>query len=350
MDTLETIIFTSAPEFAQLGWNEIQKLDRGAKLVRSLDAGIRVVQLETESFQSLSSKIRETKTVFVRHIFPVFDEFPLDNTAKLDRFIDQHLNSLNSAQPVSIQTRFVDAVDSSIKTEFRQHISNRLIEAGFTVEVKDPTQIISIVCAANLIYIGISSAEQNLSTWAGGMHRFAHENEQISRSEFKLLEAIDVFNLTFPNAGLALDLGASPGGWTRILRKFGLSVVAVDPGDLSEKLAFDRGVVHRRQTVQQFLPMRDLREISATADRFDVIVNDMRMNAIESAKNMRLASETLSETGFAVMTLKLPNQGVQKTITRAIAVLESAYEIIGVRNLFHNRQEATIALKLRKSS
>lgn len=346
----QKIIFTSAPEFAQLGWNEIQKLDlgemsakadRSAKFIQWLDAGVGFIQLETETFQSLSSKIRTTKTVFVRHVFPVLSEISLEDWVGLDRFIDQHLNLLNSAQSVSIQTRFVDSVDSSVKTQLRQRISDQLTEAGFTLQMKDPSQIISILCAANLIYIGISTAEENLSSWAGGMHRFAHESEQISRSEFKLLEAIDVFKLTLPDSGLALDLGASPGGWTRILRKFGLFVIAVDPGDLSEKLAGDRGVVHRRQTVQQFLP---------TQDRFDVIVNDMRMNAIESAKIMRIASEALSETGLAVMTLKLPNQGVQKTITSAIAVLESAYEISGIRNLFHNRQEATVALKLRKSS
>ena len=53
------------------------------------------------------------------------------------------------------------------------------------------------------------------------MRRFAREEGQVSRAEFKLLEAIELFGVAVREHGVALDLGASPGGWTRVLRRLG---------------------------------------------------------------------------------------------------------------------------------
>ena len=67
-------------------------------------------------------------------------------------------------------------------------------------------------------------------------------------------------------------MGAAPGGWTRVLRQHGLKVTAVDPAELDPRLRTDRGVTRVRKTIQEYLP---------GAPRFDVIVNDMRMDAPE---------------------------------------------------------------------
>ena len=87
---------------------------------------------------------------------------------------------------------------------------------------------------------GLSRAERNISDWAGGMRRFAREEGQISRAEFKLLEALEVFRIVLPPRGVALDLGASPGGLTGVLRQLDQYVTAVDPGELGPRLAGQR--------------------------------------------------------------------------------------------------------------
>lgn len=51
-------------------------------------------------------------------------------------------------------------------------------------------------------------------------------------AEFKLLEALEVFGIVLPSHGVALDLAAAPGGWTRVLRRAGEYVTAIDPGEL----------------------------------------------------------------------------------------------------------------------
>jgi 23S rRNA (cytidine2498-2'-O)-methyltransferase len=335
------IIFSASSEFGQLALNEIQKIDPRSTLLEWLENGIGLVLLDAENFLSLSQKIVETKTVFIRHLFPVMEKITLENSeadfSEIQRAINIHLKHL--AKTISIQIRLLQSFAYS-RSDLYHFLSDSLIKSGFQIEVKQPVQIISILCTSDVAYLGISEAEQNLSSWSGGMHRFAQETGQISRAEFKLLEAIAVFNLTLPTTGTALDLGASPGGWTRILRQKGFSIVAVDPGDLAESLQSDTQITHHRQLVQQFLPTCN--------DHFDLIVNDMRMDAIESAKLMRSASDLLKENGLAIMTLKLSSKRVQTVVRNAIATLEKKYDILGVRNLFHNRQEATVAMRLRK--
>ena len=186
-------------------------------------------------------------------------------------------------------------------------------------------------------YLGVSRAADNLSDWAGGERRFKTEPEQISRAEFKLLEAMETFGLSWPGAGSALDLGAAPGGWTRIARLNGLQVTAIDPADLAPSLAADPGVRHLRHTAQRYLPGTD-----AT---FDVILNDMRMDAHDSAHLMLRARRNLKPGGWAVMTLKLPKSHAERVATSALALLRERYTLIGARQLFHNRNEITVALR-----
>ncbi|MBW4443637.1 MAG: 50S rRNA methyltransferase [Plectolyngbya sp. WJT66-NPBG17] len=328
------VIFTTSPEFAQVALNELQMIDRQSKFLQWLDQGIGLIELGDVSFSDLAPQISVTKAAFIRHICPVMQELPFELTNLQSAVADQ-IPMFDRAATLSVQIR--STTKEINRFELRNALTDDLINAGLKVEAKDPAQIISIFCNHTTLYLGFSNALENLSNWAGGMHRFAHEDEQISRAEFKLLEAIDVFNLKLPTEGLALDLGASPGGWTRILRKLGLSVVAVDPGDLVNSLQSDPKIAHYRQLVQQYLPN--------CRDRYDLIVNDMRMNAGDSAKNMIEASKVLKQGGLAIMTLKLPSKGVKGVINNAIDILENNYQIIGIRNLFHNRQEATVVMQ-----
>lgn len=326
------VIFTASPEFAQTALAELQRIDRQSKFLHWLDQGIGLIELNEVTFSALASQITATKAAFIRHLCPVMEVLPVE---RLQSAIASQIPLFNRTQPLSVQIR--SNTKAINRTELRNLLVDDLVAAGLTVAVKDPVQIISIFCDSSKSYLGFSNATENLSNWAGGMHRFAHEDDQISRAEFKLLEAISVFNLALPTQGLALDLGASPGGWTRILRKLGLSVVAVDPGNLADSLQSDPKVSHYRQLVQQYVPN--------CRDRFDLIVNDMRMDAVDSAKNMIAASPVLKAGGLAAMTLKLPSKGVKGVINQAIAILENQYEIIGIRNLFHNRQEVTVVMQ-----
>jgi 23S rRNA (cytidine2498-2'-O)-methyltransferase len=169
------------------------------------------------------------------------------------------------------------------------------------------------------------------------MRRFAREEGQISRAEFKLLEALETFAITLPHHGTALDLGAAPGGWTRVLRQRGQYVTAVDPGELDPRLQDDKGIRHRRMTAEDYL--------RSEPDPFDLIVNDMRMDARDSARLMLSYVRYLYPHGVAIMTVKLPEANRAPLLDHALRLLRQAYEVVGARQLFHNRSEVTVALR-----
>lgn len=194
-----------------------------------------------------------------------------------------------------------------------------------------------MVLCADTGWLGVSPVGENYSAWAGGCRRFLREKDQVSRAEFKLLEALETFDVRLPASGTALDLGAAPGGWTRVLRGRGLSVVAVDPAGLDARVARDPGVTHVRTTAQAYF--------RAPAP-CDIMVNDMKMDACQSAALMAEGAHCLSAGGVAVLTLKLPERPGEwpGRIRRARAVLSAAYRVEGMRQLFHNRNEATAYL------
>ena len=248
-------------------------------------------------------------------------------------------------------------------------VNNALAErvalvAGALLDVRSPQQVLSVVCATlpvaaaallgargvhhpphfagQFALLGVSAARHNLSNWAGGMRRFAREEGQISRAEFKLLEALEIFGIELPPHGVALDLGASPGGWTRVLRQRDQYVTAVDPGELDPRLATDRGVRHKRLTAEEYL--------RSEPDQFDLIVNDMRMDGRDSARLMVAFARQLYPHGFVLMTLKLPEAKREPVLDHAFHILRQAYEIVAARQLFHNRSEITLYLRPRPTS
>ncbi len=178
-----------------------------------------------------------------------------------------------------------------------------------------------------------------MADWPGGRVALARGAAQISRAEFKLEEVIQVFNPALPANGIALDLGASPGGWTRVLRQHGLTVWAVDPGDLDPRLAGDAGVHHVKTTAGPFL--------AQTGHRFDLVVNDMRMTPPRSCELMNVASRRLRPAGLAIMTLKLSPHRPLPVVHQALSALRQSYDVLHARQLYHNRNEITVVARRR---
>jgi 23S rRNA (cytidine2498-2'-O)-methyltransferase len=214
-------------------------------------------------------------------------------------------------------------------------------ETGAIEDVKKPQVIISLLCTMHKGYLGIAPVEENLSSWPGGARHFAQTPEQLSRAEFKLLEALEVFGVQLPSQGRALDLGAAPGGWTRIALEAGLQVVAVDPARLDARLAKQKGLDHIRGYAEDYLE-----EAVRKRYRFDVIMNDMRMDARDAARLLVKASVCLKTDGFVLSVFKLPHATLEinpiVTLKEALNILNHRYSIVQTRQLFHNRQEVTV--------
>lgn len=344
------LILTADPDFLALALDELAAADSRVDILQEIAPGI-VLAAGSRSFAELVAAWQDAPPIFVRHICPVQASVPLtgspDDLAVMGQVASGELAvMLEPALAFSVQTRVLGNLPYK-PFDVNNTIAPLLAEiSGAPLDVRNPVQVVSVVCVGaahgGVAYLGVSAADHNLSDWAGGMRRFGREEDQVSRSEFKLLEAIEVFNLALSPRGVALDLGAAPGGWTRILRRHGQYVTAVDPGELDPRLADDRGIRHKRMTAEAYL--------ASGPDQFDIIVNDMRMDAKDSARLMVAYARQLYPHGWALMTVKLAEKKRRTTLDQAFAILQEAYAIAGARQLFHNRSEITIYLTLKRGA
>jgi 23S rRNA (cytidine2498-2'-O)-methyltransferase len=299
------------------------------------------------SFSGFSREIARRGSIFIRHIAPVQQEISLtgdrSDIETLVAAATRMASAIDPGKTFAVQTRlFTEGEEPYRRVEVNEALSTAIANAtGATLDTRNPEQVVSVLILGGVARLGVSRTAQNLSDWAGGNHRFKNEPERISRSEFKLLEAISVFGLKLPTHGNALDMGASPGGWTRVLREYGLSVVAVDPADLNARLKGDTGVQHVRLQIQAYLNR---------APRFRVVVNDLKMDAADSVQVMLNAASRLESGGLAVMTIKLSRKTGQppealQLVRESLQRLSASYVVLGARQLYHNRSEVTVALR-----
>ncbi|MBK8050107.1 MAG: 50S rRNA methyltransferase [Anaerolineales bacterium] len=375
MNQTPWLVLTCDEGSVDLAEAELLQAAPKARVVATLDEGVLLVSAGAPA-ADLAAAWETKPPIFVRHICPVQHIVVLEGAPE---DVSTLVAALNVGAPQSgILSEFAAETSFSVQTRllsetpYKPFDVNQALAAEIQtstdapLDVRNPTQIFSVVIANMLpdlfkdlhriivrvpnsgvqgsrsalltvAFLGLSPASANLSNWAGGMRRFAREDGQISRAEFKLLEAIDVFGLSLPPRGVALDLGAAPGGWTRVLRNLDQYVTAVDPGALDPRLSSDKWVRHKRMTAEVYL--RD------EPDTFDIIVNDMRMDARDSARLMVTYAKQLQPHGVAVMTLKLPETGRARVIEHAFSLLRQAYRIEGARQLFHNRSEITVILR-----
>ena len=308
---------------------------------------------ESGDVARLMSRAAGERPVFVRHLAPVQTVLSLSNSEKDVGALAVVIANLPAfamlerGQRFAVQTRFAQSGDQSlsIKRAYGSGYLNQQLAAAFAEEtgaiesVKKPQVVVSLLCAELKAYAGISLSKDNLSDWPGGMRHFAQLPEQISRAEFKLLEALEIFGVSLPEQGDALDLGAAPGGWTRLLRDAGMRVVAVDPARLDDRLG--GRLEHYRGYAEDYIE-----EALQRRKRFDVITNDMRMDAREAARLLVEARSCLRPDGFIISTLKLPHAAIDidpsRNLKEAIRLLERHFTVVQAKQLFHNRQEVTV--------
>lgn len=205
---------------------------------------------------------------------------------------------------------------------------------------RDPEHVLSVhfqVSDEGLrMFAGVSPAADNLSPWSGGVCRIPRDKSSVSRAEQKLKEALELLPAECQKArGLALDLGAAPGGWSRVLAGAGYEVHAVDPAELAPLVSGLPAVTHYRTTAGAFLKNQP--------GPYKLIVCDMKMDAQMAASVMVDCRPQLAEDGVVILTLKLAkSEKARHQARRAVGVLEQSFSIIQARQLYFNRHEITV--------
>ncbi|MGC9317311.1 MAG: SAM-dependent methyltransferase [Armatimonadota bacterium] len=210
---------------------------------------------------------------------------------------------------------------------------------GPPVDLEEPQQVLSVEIFQDLAFMGMNAAEHLLRKQLRRMRRWAPGERPISRAELKLREAIDEFGLKLPAGGRALDLGAAPGGWTRVLADQMAEVVAVDPADLDERVSALPNVTHIRSRAEELDAER--------LGRFEVLTNDMNLGPEDSAQLMCETAELLVRGGVAVMSIKFVTRHRARHVREVRRILADSYTDIRVRRMPHNARETTAVMHRR---
>ncbi|MCO1577280.1 cell division protein FtsJ [Crossiella sp. SN42] len=333
---LTRILFSASQEYFMPASRGLRELAPEGKVERlGPDLGCLST---TASLAEIAQAARDKPVVFVRHLTEELRRLPaaaagLDVVAAAAR--ELLADRLAPGAEIAVQAWASGQRPVAYGSqELYAALAEELTGLGHQVCRSGAPLVLSAVISDADVSLGLAAPEHALSDWAGGRVRLAKPKGQISRAEFKLEELFKLVDLPLPQGGAAVDLGASPGGWTRILRERGLEVWAVDPGDLDPSLLADPLVHHERTTAGRFF--------ERTRTRFALAVNDMRMDAVLSAEVMLDAAEHLLPGALCVVTFKVGTYKPYDTVRVVLDRLRRRYEIVEARQLQHNRHEITV--------
>jgi 23S rRNA (cytidine2498-2'-O)-methyltransferase len=226
------------------------------------------------------------------------------------------------------------------------HLERALRSAGIAFTDESAAERLHVFFVGGLAcYVGTSRRDA-ASPWPMGIPRLRMPSSAPSRSTLKLAEAFSVLlgeeeaARTLAPGMRAIDLGASPGGWTWQLVRRGLMVTAVDNGPMDAALLDSGQVRQRREDGFGFEP----------AEPAEWMVCDM----VESPSRIaRLAGRWIAR-GWCrrtIFNLKLPMKRRWEEVNRCRELI--AEELAGrafdlrVKQLYHDREEVTAYLAAR---
>lgn len=332
-----TFIITAAAQYLNQGLSELQEADGSVRAVKIPGNGIAVIETQQDKAGFIEA-LKKKKPIFIRHMNYV--DLILDSGIGLDGLAEAAKGYMGmlSGKKTAVQVRKCMAESGPDPIAVKNAFDEVLADMDAIPEIKEPEMIISILFCDDKCYMGLGTPDENISAWSGGMMHFRKTEEDISRARYKLMEAIKTFNIDMAGLHSALDLGAAPGGWTSVLLEQGLKVTAVDTGDMDERLNRYPGFRFIRTNAA---------ELELEKDSFDILTSDMSWNPKNTARIILDASQYLKTGGTAVITLKLMGEKVRKTIREVLAIYEEVFQVLGVRQLFHNRDEVTVYLRKR---
>jgi 23S rRNA (cytidine2498-2'-O)-methyltransferase len=314
------------------------------------DSGFALFQPhQDEMGVELGRKLEYRRLVFPRQVVRVGELLALAEGDRVTpivaaaRALGQRFSELRIEMPDTNDGKAL----SSLTKPLTPHLEKALRKAGVAFDDAAAEERLHVFFVGGLAcHVGVSDPG-NSSAWPMGIVRLRMPSGSPSRSTLKLAEAILEFVDETDRAkrlapGMtAVDLGASPGGWTWQLVQRGLMVSAVDNGPMDAALLETGQVKHRRDDGFHYRP----------SEPVDWMVCDM----VESpSKIARLAAKWVAQ-GWCEQTifnLKLPMKKRWEEVLRCRAIIDEALGGAGyylrMKQLSHDREEVSAYLARRQ--
>jgi len=327
-------VVTTSSGFEGSGRREILKLLPSSKVRKLFFKGNLYVECGLPEEEAVEA-LREADTTYLGRVFPVDAEVKI-SAAKASI---EALYEAVSIGDLGEGDTFRVSCTRRGSHEFRSRdvevtVGMRLEEeTDAVVDLKSPSKTVVVQIFQDLAYVGVTPSVNLLVKEIKRFRKYAKGERPFTRAEFKIREALKAFDVEVTNDFRVLDVGAAPGGWTKVLAGMARRVVAVDPADLHPSVEEMSNVTHLRCRAED-LP-EDIGE-------FDLITNDMNISPTESAEIMNALAELLRGGGAAIMTVKFVTRERRRHTREAIGILEEAYTDFKVKRLPHNRNETTV--------
>ena len=353
-------IITYTPHFRKSVLKELQEIDNEITFKKHFEDNLSLIE-STMPQSDFLILLEKKKPFFIKHIAPARKEGEI--TGDLDEDKATILETLllcghiiEKDEKFAIQVRICNGRTKENQPlpysskDLEVFIGSYFTEKGGVpifsdkkIINEDNIRILSIFLNENNFYLGDSNSNQNLN-FSCNEYRVssASGKQKISRAENKLREALAKYKIEL-GGGKALDIGASPGGWTKVLLEYGFFVDAVDPGELNPTLLQNPKVKHHKCKIENVVQAKEF----SKDGQYDIIVNDMNVDPATTATIMNILTPCLKEEGLAIVTLKLPGNP-EKGIQEGLKILSENYKVLERNSLFHNRQEITTLLQKRK--
>lgn len=171
----------------------------------------------------------------------------------------------------------------------------------------------------------------------------AATDHYVGRAAHKLIAALDGFGLS-AEGRLALDMGASTGGFTQVLRERGARrVLAVDVGhgQLAASVAADPGVIAVEGYNVRYMTPENLTSATGEQDAPDLLVGDL---AFISLEHVLPAVAAVAAPGADIVLLVKPQFEVGRTAVRGGLVTDPATRADAVARIVWNAWDAGLGM------
>jgi 23S rRNA (cytidine2498-2'-O)-methyltransferase len=303
---------------------------------------------QNDGISTIANKLRFSDLIFCRQMFSAFDE--ITGLPEKDR-VSPIIEALKPKN-IRVSEVFVETSDTDESKQilpfcraFSFHFTKAIEKEGW-LNSKPETSVARkrlhlFFLSSDRVWAGIADCN-NSSPWFMGIPRLKFPHAAPSRSTLKLEEAFHAFLPKekqpdrLRQGMIAVDLGASPGGWTYQLINRGIRVIAVDNGPMAPALMQSGLVQHVKADGFSFKPESPV----------DWMVCDIVDQPIRIAK---LVGDWM-KNGWcrsSVFNLKLPMKKRYDEVKKCIDLIRKDLDrtcgghSLSVKQLYHDREEVT---------
>ncbi len=304
------------------------------------------------------------KPIFSYSILPITHSLILGEDY-LTELVNAVLSMRLPRLPLKIECMLIGSGKPHSAKEIEVSIGTALEEKGIEVDLSSPKVLVLLLIIGRSAYLGYKKAA--LGQLPLDFNRaYSSEGRPISRAERKIREAFIIFGIPKGKGGIAIDLGAAPGGWSSFLAGNGYKVIAVDNAELNASALSERALRCRtlsraaaesESDIFKSAAGLDILHIKANAAELRLrgkgsvsfVANDMNMQPRASARICLSYAPLFSRNALLLMSIKCVTKNAEKHLSDARSALEGRFEIKGIKALPSNRQELTLYAEYTKA-